>query len=73
MRPAIIEYLPPQLTHLRKVSIEGGKITGEREDDEGVQFLEATRPQISGTRRSTSRASRPSKAFMAAKKKQLLC
>lgn len=36
--PAIIaEYLGlPQLTHLRKVSIEGGKITGERETDEGV-------------------------------------
>src|SRR5262245_60822420 len=36
--PAIIaEYLGlPQLTHLRKVSVQDGKITGERETDEGL-------------------------------------
>ena len=63
--PAIIaEYLGlPQLTHLRKVSVEGGKITGERETDEGV-FASRRRcpPWSASPRRSTSRASRPSRA-----------
>src|SRR5581483_9351596 len=46
--PAIIaEYLGlPQLTHLRKLSVEGGKITGERETDDGVFTLEASLPAV---------------------------
>ena len=63
--PAIIaEYLGlPQLTHLRKVTVEGGKVTGERETDDGVFTVEASCPPCSAsTRRSTSRASRPSRA-----------
>ena len=36
--PAVIaEYLGlPQLTHMRNLTVEGGKITGERETDDGV-------------------------------------
>lgn len=46
--PAIIaEYLGiPQLTQLRKVVVADGKITGERETDEGVFGLEASLPAI---------------------------
>lgn len=46
--PAIIaEYLGlPQLTHLRKLTVEGGKVTGERETDEGVFTLEASLPAV---------------------------
>lgn len=59
--PAIIaEYLGlPQLTHLRKVSIEGGKITGERETDEGVFTLEATLPRGDQREREDQRAALP--------------
>src|SRR5580704_2061212 len=39
----IAEYLGlPQLTHLRKLSLDGGKITGERETDDGVFTVEAS-------------------------------
>ena len=46
--PAIIaEYLGlPQLTHVRKLTVEGGKVTAERETDDGVFTLEATLPAI---------------------------
>src|SRR5436305_5293954 len=46
--PAVIaEYLGlPQLTHLRKLSIENGKVTGERETDDGVFTLEAALPAV---------------------------
>ncbi len=46
--PAVIaEYLGlPQLTHLRKVLVEGGKVTGERETDDGVFTLEASLPAV---------------------------
>src|ERR1700681_2875996 len=46
--PAVIaEYLGlPQLTHLRKVSVEGGKVTGERETDDGVFTVEAPLPAV---------------------------
>ena len=72
--PAIIaEYLGlPQLTHLRKVTVEGGKITGERETDDGVFTVEASLPAIvSVNEKINSRASRPSKGIMAAKKKEV--
>ena len=46
--PAIIaEYLGlPQLTHMRKITVEGDKISGERETDEGVYTVEATLPAV---------------------------
>lgn len=72
--PAIIaEYLGlPQLTHLRKVSIEGGKITGERETDEGVFTLEATLPAVISVNEKINEPRFPSfKGIMAAKKKEV--
>src|SRR6267142_464370 len=46
--PAIIaEYLGlPQLTHLRKLSLDGDKITGERETDDGLFTIEASLPAV---------------------------
>ncbi|MDZ4270682.1 MAG: electron transfer flavoprotein subunit beta/FixA family protein, partial [Mycobacterium sp.] len=39
----IAEYLGlPQLTHVRKLTVENGKVTGERETDDGVFTLEAS-------------------------------
>lgn len=72
--PAIIaEYLGlPQLTHLRKVSIEGGKITGERETDEGVFTLEATLPAVISVNEKINELRFLSfKGIMAAKKKEV--
>lgn len=63
--PAIIaEYLGiPQLTQLRKVVVADGKITGERETDEASSASRLRCPRSSRSpRRSTSRASRPSRA-----------
>ena len=70
--PAVIaEYLGlPQLTHLRKVSVEGGKVTGERETDEGVFGLEAALPAVVSVNERIGEARFPSfKGIMAAKKK----
>ncbi len=72
--PAIIaEYLGlPQLTHLRKVSVEGGKITGERETDEGVFTVEATLPAVISVTEKINEPRFPSfKGIMAAKKKEV--
>ena len=72
--PAIIaEYLGlPQLTHMRKVSVEGGKITGERETDEGVFSVEATLPAIVSVTEKINEPRFPSfKGIMAAKKKEV--
>lgn len=72
--PAIMaEYLGlPQLTHLRKVSVEGGKITGERETDEGVFTLEATLPAVISVNEKINEPRFPSfKGIMAAKKKEV--
>ena len=46
--PAVIaEYLGlPQLTHVRKLTVDGDKVTAERETDDGVFTLEATLPAI---------------------------
>jgi electron transfer flavoprotein beta subunit len=70
--PAIIaEYLGlPQLTHMRKISVEGGKVTGERETDDGVFTLEATLPAIVSVTEKINEPRFPSfKGIMAAKKK----
>ena len=70
--PAVIaEYLGlPQLTHLRKVSVEGGKVTGERETDDGVFTLEAPLPAVVSVTEKINEPRYPSfKGIMAAKKK----
>jgi electron transfer flavoprotein beta subunit len=72
--PAIIaEYLGlPQLTHLRKVNVEGGKITGERETDEGVFTVEASLPAVISVTEKINEPRFPSfKGIMAAKKKEV--
>ncbi|MEV0106315.1 electron transfer flavoprotein subunit beta/FixA family protein [Nocardia sp. NPDC050799] len=72
--PAIIaEYLGiPQLTHLRKLTVDGEKITGERETDDGVFKLEATLPAIVSVTEKINEPRFPSfKGIMAAKKKEV--
>ena len=72
--PAIIaEYLGlPQLTHLRKLSVEGGKVTGERETDDGLFTLEATLPAVVSVTEKINEPRFPSfKGIMAAKKKEV--
>ncbi len=72
--PAVIaEYLGlPQLTHVRKLSVEGGKVTGERETDDGVFTLEATLPAIVSVNEKINEPRFPSfKGIMAAKKKEV--
>jgi electron transfer flavoprotein beta subunit len=64
----------PQLTHMRTIEIADGKITGERETDEGVFGLEATLPAIvSISEKAVDEARFPSfKGIMAAKKKEVV-
>ena len=72
--PAIIaEYLAlPQLTHVRKLALEGGKVTGERETDDGVFTLEATLPAVVSVTEKINEPRFPSfKGIMAAKKKEV--
>lgn len=72
--PAIIaEYLGiPQLTHMRKLSVEGDKVTGERETDEGIFALEANLPAIVSVTEKINEPRFPSfKGIMAAKKKEV--
>ncbi|WP_328398024.1 electron transfer flavoprotein subunit beta/FixA family protein [Nocardia sp. NBC_00416] len=72
--PAIIaEYLGiPQLTHLRKLTVDGEKITGERETDDGVFKLEASLPAIVSVTEKINEPRFPSfKGIMAAKKKEV--
>lgn len=72
--PAIIaEYLGlPQLTHMRKLNVADGKVSGERETDEGVFTLEATLPAIVSVTEKINEPRFPSfKGIMAAKKKEV--
>src|SRR6478752_1527714 len=72
--PAILaEYLGlPQLTHVRKLSVDDGKVTGERETDDGVFTLEATLPAIVSVNEKINEPRFPSfKGIMAAKKKEV--
>ena len=72
--PAIIaEYLGlPQLTHMRKVVVEGGTISGERETDEGLFTVEATLPAVVSVSEKINEPRFPSfKGIMAAKKKEV--
>jgi len=72
--PAIIaEYLGlPQLTHMRKIVVEGGTISGERETDDGVFSVEASLPAIVSVNEKINEPRFPSfKGIMAAKKKEV--
>jgi electron transfer flavoprotein beta subunit len=72
--PAIVaEYLGlPQLTHLRKGTVEGGKVTGERETDDGVFTVEAPLPAVVSVNEKINEPRFPSfKGIMAAKKKEV--
>ena len=72
--PAIIaEYLGlPQLTHMRKIVVDGGKISGERETDEGLCSVEASLPAIVSVTEKINEPRFPSfKGIMAAKKKEV--
>ena len=72
--PAILaEYLGlPQLTHVRKLTVEGGKVTAERETDEGVFSLEASLPAVVSVNEKINEPRFPSfKGIMAAKKKEV--
>jgi len=72
--PAIIaEYLGlPQLTHVRKLTVENGKVTGERETDEGLFTLEASLPAVVSVNEKINEPRFPSfKGIMAAKKKEV--
>lgn len=72
--PAIIsEYLGiPQLTQVRKLTVEGDRVTAERETDEGVFGLEATLPAIVSVTEKINEPRFPSfKGIMAAKKKEV--
>ena len=70
---AIAEYLGlPQLTHVRKLTVENGKVTGERETDEGLFTLEASLPAVVSVNEKINEPRFPSfKGIMAAKKKEV--
>ncbi len=70
--PAILAELLglPQVTQLRKVTVEGTTLKGERETDEGVAFLEASLPAVVSVTEKINEPRYPSfKGIMAAKKK----
>lgn len=70
--PAILAELLgyPQLTHARKVTIEGTSIKVERETDEGITHLEASLPAVVSVGEKINEPRYPSfKGIMAAKKK----
>jgi electron transfer flavoprotein beta subunit len=72
--PAIIaEYLGlPQLTHVRKLTVEDGKATGERETEDGLFTLEASLPAVVSVSEKINEPRFPSfKGIMAAKKKEV--
>jgi electron transfer flavoprotein beta subunit len=72
--PAIIaEYLGlPQLTHVRKLEVAEGKVTGVRETDDGVFTLEASLPAVVSVNEKINEPRFPSfKGIMAAKKKEV--
>jgi electron transfer flavoprotein beta subunit len=71
--PAIVAELLglPQLTHARKVTVDGGSITVERETpDEGLTHLQASLPAVISVSEKINEPRYPSfKGIMAAKKK----
>ncbi|WP_299556399.1 electron transfer flavoprotein subunit beta/FixA family protein [uncultured Mycolicibacterium sp.] len=72
--PAIVaEYLGiPAITHVRKLTVEGGKLVAERETDEGVFTVEASLPAVVSVTEKINEPRFPSfKGIMAAKKKEV--
>jgi electron transfer flavoprotein beta subunit len=70
--PAILAELLglPQVTQLRKVTVEGTVVKGERETEEGVAHLEANLPAVVSVTEKINEPRYPSfKGIMAAKKK----
>jgi electron transfer flavoprotein beta subunit len=60
----------PELTHARKVTIEGRTVTVERETDDGVTVLQADLPAVVSVNEKINEPRYPSfKGIMAAKKK----
>lgn len=60
----------PQVTQVRKLTVEGGTIKAERETDEGVAHLEASLPAVVSVNEKINEPRYPSfKGIMAAKKK----
>lgn len=70
--PAILAELLgyPQLTHARKVELDGGTIRVDRETEEGITHLEASLPAVISVGEKINEPRYPSfKGIMAAKKK----
>ncbi|MEU7530645.1 electron transfer flavoprotein subunit beta/FixA family protein [Saccharothrix sp. NPDC042600] len=70
--PAILAELLglPQVTQVRKLTVEGGTVKAERETDEGVAHLEASLPAVVSVTEKINEPRYPSfKGIMAAKKK----
>ncbi|MEU4739976.1 electron transfer flavoprotein subunit beta/FixA family protein [Actinosynnema sp. NPDC023658] len=70
--PAILAELLglPQVTQVRKLTVEGGTVKAERETDEGVVHLEASLPAVVSVNEKINEPRYPSfKGIMAAKKK----
>src|SRR5436190_2175080 len=70
--PAILAELLgyPQLTHARKVELDGGTIRVDRETEEGITHLEAALPAVVSVGEKINEPRYPSfKGIMAAKKK----
>ena len=69
----IAEYLElPHLTHLRKLTVEGESLKGERETDDGIYHIEAELPAIVSVNEKINEPRFPSfKGIMAAKKKEV--
>jgi electron transfer flavoprotein beta subunit len=60
----------PQVTQVRKLTVEGGVVKAERETDEGVAHLEASLPAVVSVNEKINEPRYPSfKGIMAAKKK----
>ncbi|MFE9745506.1 electron transfer flavoprotein subunit beta/FixA family protein [Saccharothrix saharensis] len=60
----------PQVTQVRKLTVEGGTVKAERETDEGVAHLEASLPAVVSVNEKINEPRYPSfKGIMAAKKK----
>ncbi|SIS07139.1 electron transfer flavoprotein subunit beta/FixA family protein [Williamsia sterculiae] len=72
--PAMIaEFVElPHLTHLRKLTVSGDELTGERETDDGIFHVEASLPAIVSVNEKINEPRFPSfKGIMAAKKKEV--
>ncbi|MFT7840075.1 electron transfer flavoprotein subunit beta/FixA family protein [Saccharothrix sp. BKS2] len=70
--PAILAELLglPQVTQVRKLTVEGGTVRAERETDEGLAHLEASLPAVVSVNEKINEPRYPSfKGIMAAKKK----